>query len=351
MKKHIAWNCLAGLALVVGGIQACSSSDDSTASSTADGGPGASPSGSTPPGDSAPDPENVPTMLKTVVDGAPINAPARNTIFVCPRAIPDPTRDGGTIPFPTQLKAAKTAWVKNGMVDLSVTPNVKGAVTMNSVFNVTETATERRLKGNGIPNHPVGTFPIPKDQPAYAIYAALPAEGYANAAEIPVMEYDLDVTVTRNPVVNKDPSCMGPLATGVTLTGATWHFEMAADNQLNLLDPNAALATDDCSGHPYMMQYHYHGYSWKCFKNQGPKGQHSPLFGYALDGFGVYGPRGEDGKMVKNDQLDECHGHTGMVEWEGKMTSMYHYHLNNEYPYSIGCFRGTPAKLPAQMMN
>jgi hypothetical protein len=28
---------------------------------------------------------------------------------------------------------------------------------------------------------------------------------------------------------------------------------------------------------------------------------------------------------------------------------MYHYHLNNEYPYSIGCFRGTPAMLPKVM--
>jgi hypothetical protein len=64
------------------------------------------------------------------------------------------------------------------------------------------------------------------------------------------------------------------------------------------------------------------------------------LFGYAFDGFGIYGPRGDDGKMVTNEQLDECHGHTHSVLWDGKMKKIYHYHLNNEYPYSVGCFKG-----------
>jgi hypothetical protein len=70
--------------------------------------------------------------------------------------------------------------------------------------------------------------------------------------------------------------------------------------------------------------------------NAGP----SPLFGYALDGYGIYGPRGEDGQMITNSQLDQCHGHTESVLWDGKITRIYHYHLNREYPYSIGCFHG-----------
>jgi hypothetical protein len=61
-----------------------------------------------------------------------------------------------------------------------------------------------------------------------------------------------------------------------------------------------------------------------------------------LDGFGIYGPRGDDGKMVTNAQLDECHGHKHPVEFNGTIQNIYHYHLNNEYPFSIGCFRGTP---------
>lgn len=45
--------------------------------------------------------------------------------------------------------------------------------------------------------------------------------------------------------------------------------------------------------------------------------------------------------------LDECHGHSHSIQWDNKTVDMYHYHLNNEYPYSIGCFRGTPAKIDA----
>lgn len=45
-------------------------------------------------------------------------------------------------------------------------------------------------------------------------------------------------------------------------------------------------------------------FSSPSFPNQGTTG-HSPLFGYALDGFGIYGPRGEDGKMMTNAKLDK----------------------------------------------
>jgi hypothetical protein len=68
--------------------------------------------------------------------------------------------------------------------------------------------------------------------------------------------------------------------------------------------------------------------------------------GYAIDGFGIFGPRGEDGRIVRNRDLDVCHGHTHTIMWDGKKVVMYHYHLNGEYPYSIGCFRGKPVTVP-----
>jgi hypothetical protein len=141
------------------------------------------------------------------------------------------------------------------------------------------------------------------------------------------------------------------LATGVTLTGGVWHLEMAADDQGRLFSPDSVLPLDNCQGHPYMGQYHYHGYSWKCFpkKLQGKHGEQSPLMGYAFDGFGVYGPRGADGHVITNAQLDECHGIVSKVWFNGRYQSIYHYVLNNEYPYSIGCFRGTPTTLSTGM--
>lgn len=131
------------------------------------------------------------------------------------------------------------------------------------------------------------------------------------------------------------------LIVGITLTGGVWHAELAPDSNGQYYSPTNVLPMDACFGHPYSNQYHYHGYSWRCFPNQGTAG-HSPLFGYALEGFGIYGPRDTDGVMITNAKLDKCHGHVGpVIDGEGVPTVAYHYHLNREYPFSVGCFRGS----------
>ncbi|HEY6280517.1 MAG TPA: hypothetical protein VIW72_01815, partial [Burkholderiales bacterium] len=43
--------------------------------------------------------------------------------------------------------------------------------------------------------------------------------------------------------------------------------------------------------------------------------------------------------------LDECHGRVSTILWDGKEMSMYHYVLTREYPYTVGCFRGTPLRV------
>jgi len=289
-----------------------------------------------------------PSYLITPATGTPITAASANTIFPCNSPIPTPT---GLKPMPAGLTAGATSWDVGDKVILSKVPAVPGNKKLHSVFHITTTNTSRILTGNGLPSTPVGTFPIPQTSSAYKYYAALPAVGYANAAEIPINPYNLNVTIPIHPVVNATPSCIPYLPIGVTLTGALWHIEMAPDNNANLYSPDSALPLDSCSGHPYMGEYHYHGYSWKCFPSalQGKAGKQSPLMGYAMEGFGIYGPRGANGKVITNAQLDECHGTTSKVMFNGKYQSIYHYVLNNEYPYSVGCFRGTPAELPSYM--
>ena len=282
-----------------------------------------------------------PSVLNTAAAATSLSAAAKNTLYACIN-VQIPGSDTTIVLGQTvakELTQAQTPWVQDSKVVISEIEVVPGSVSMESVFEVTETETTRRLKGNGIPNHPIGVFPIPQTSSAYQYYAALPAEGYANAAEIPVEPYDLDVTLPLSPEVSATPSCIPELMTGVALTGGAWHVEIAPDSKLNVYDPNAALPTDRCFGHPYATQYHYHGYSWKCM-DQGKAGEQSPLLGYALDGFGIYGPLGADGKPVTNAQLDECHGMVSKVMFNGKMQNIYHYVLNNEYPYSVGCFRG-----------
>jgi hypothetical protein len=277
-----------------------------------------------------------PTTLITPLTGTPLDTAAPGTTFLC-----------GAVPGIVMTNAS-TPWVSGNMLDVSQIPHVSGNVQWRSRYKVTTTATRRHFKGNGLPNTRTGEFPVQMGTPAYQYYAALPAQGYANAAEIPIRPWDLDITVPRFPKPNRTPACISKLTIGIADTGAPWHVEIAPDAQFHILNPSAGLPMDKCWGHPYATQYHYHGESWTCFRNRDKPHEHSPLEGYAIDGFGIYGIRGVNGKPVTNAQLDECHGHTHRIRWEGKMVRMYHYHLNAEYPYSLGCFRGTPAILPRQ---
>jgi phosphopentomutase len=98
---------------------------------------------------------------------------------------------------------------------------------------------------------------------------------------------------------------------------------------------------DTCDGHPEMSgSYHYHGLSSCLAKTEG----NNQLLGYALDGFGIFGNKDESGNVITSDDLDECHGTTSNIVWDGKTMNMYHYVLTNDYPYSIGCFKGTPIR-------
>jgi hypothetical protein len=285
--------------------------------------------------------QDTPTTLTTAPNGTPLSMAAQNQLWFCPRPGLGPTLTLSSIP-----------WVSGTTINLSQVPYVQGSVSWQSQFSMTITSAGRVLAGNGLPNHPTGQFPVDPSTTAYTYYSQLPAQGYSSAAEIPIAAYDLNITVPTNPTPNATPSCVSSIFMGVvSQTGAAWHAEIAPDSMLNLHDPLTALPLDDCFGHPYNTQYHYHAYSWKCFPNQGEAGQHSPLFGYAIDGFGVFGPRGVNGVPVTNADLDECHGHTHEIEWDGAMVNMYHYHLNTEYPYSIGCYRGTPITLPSNLQE
>jgi hypothetical protein len=284
------------------------------------------------------------------------------------------------LPQSTTLSTSTATWVNSATDPTTITiaklPTVTGTVTAKdidprgSVFAVTTDSTYRMFKGNGLPTTPMGIFgPVPPGTAAYPYYAAAPGgantipgtpgfgQNYSSAAAIGISPYNLDIRVPMNPKYLATPQPIGYLVTGVALTGTVWHVELANASSTFWANPISILPLDQCFGHPYSQQYHYHAYSWKCFPKQGTTGQ-SPLFGYAMDGFGIYGPRGADGKEITNAQLDECHGMTSPVLWNGKIQNIYHYVLNSEYPYSIGCFRGvvdpanygaTPLPLLGQM--
>lgn len=309
---------------------------------------------------SSSDPGTPTTLVNSANGMSPYNC-AVNGMCVNPAfgLIPD-----SPLPANTQFAQSTYPWIKQSenTIVISEMPYVSGTVNPKDIdpagFNLTITEVTgtntlgipgvyRYFKGNGLPRFAMGKFPVQEGTPAYSYYKALPggSQTYPTADLIPVATYNLESYIPKIPVDNPKgpdgkvlPGPISSLITGVSIHGAPWHIEMA-NSATSWYNPASALPLDQCWGHPYNKQYHIHGYSWRCFPDQGISG-HSPLFGYALDGYGIYGPRGENGQMVTNAQLDECHGHTHSVMWDGKMTDIYHYHLNREYPYSVGCFRG-----------
>ena len=137
------------------------------------------------------------------------------------------------------------------------------------------------------------------------------------------------------------PSCTNGGAIGVLLTGA----RLFNANDGGSRDAVAWEIQDSCQGHPEQTgQYHYHSVS-SCITQKDTAGQHSPLVGYVADGFGIYGNLGESGKALTNADLDECHGHTHTITVNGASVVQYHYHQTKEFPYTVGCYRGTPVSI------
>lgn len=225
---------------------------------------------------------------------------------------------------------ARGPWLRDdGTFDLAAKPVVEGSVAWPSQFKVNVIGQTRVVTGNGLPAHATGQFPIARDSAAYRYDR--------NPNAIAAQEFRLELP--RVPAQATQPSCLpvGPI--GFLLSGGAL---------FNALDArgNDALAheiQDRCHGHPEDTgSYHYHSPS-PCI-DAGHKDQHSPLAGYVLDGFGIFGARGEGGKPLTNADLDECHGHTHEIDWDGARVTLYHYHATAEYPYTIGCFRGTPQR-------
>jgi hypothetical protein len=223
-----------------------------------------------------------------------------------------------------------TPWIRSdGTWDATAKPHVSGSVTWpNRRFALTLGPSALRITGNDLPSHATGAFPISSSDPAYQ-YDRNPNSIRATT---------LNASIPRNPRVASRPTCLGMGPIGIMLTGTVFFNALDAGGR----DAAAHELQDRCGGHPQQQgEYHYHALS-PC-AHTGKRTAHSRLVGYALDGFGIYGPRGQGGKALTDADLDACHGHTHVITWHGRRVRMYHYHATAEYPYTLGCYRGTPA--------
>jgi hypothetical protein len=241
--------------------------------------------------------------------------PARDVIYLC-----NAGGGGGGA-------SAQGPWFNgDGTWDATKKSIVDGAVGWpTATFSEDVSGETRLLTGNGLPvGETTGTFPVASSDDVYA-YDRNP-----NSIRTQSLSYSLPAEPAKG-----SPRCVGGQV-GVAKNGVPIFNGLDAGNR----DAVAWEAQDACGGHPQAAgQYHYHSIP-DCLNEGESRKAHSKLVGWALDGFPIYGERGEDGEELANDDLDVCHGHTHRVKLDGEKVRTYHYHGTAEYPYTVGCFRG-----------
>lgn len=222
------------------------------------------------------------------------------------------------------------SWINSsaGTWDSQTKVAVEGAVTWPAAeHNEKTSGSTRVVTTNDLPKgYTTGIFPIAQSDPAYQ-YDRNP-----NSIGTQSLTYNLPL----NPTAAATPSCTGLGPIGVLTNGVALFNGLDAAGR----DAVAHETQDSCNGHPDGEDmYHYHDIPI-CLRNDA-KGA-STLIGYANDGYGIYVERDAKGNLPTNADLDECHGRVSTVMWNGKETKIYHYDATLEYPYTVGCYHGTP---------
>jgi YHYH protein len=214
--------------------------------------------------------------------------------------------------------------------DINQKIHVEGEVDWKGDYSVAIDGDERVISTNAVPDdHATGQFPVAADDPAYQ-YDRNPNT---------ITEQSLAYRVSALPQLLDEPHCMSGEA-GVMTTGVALFNAFDAGNR----DAGAWEIQDGCDGHPERTgEYHYHTLS-SCIADVGS----GTLIGWALDGLPITGPHVGDGNVLTTSDLDECHGITGPVDIDGVTVQTYHYVMTQDFPYSVSCFRATPASPPGR---
>ncbi len=250
-------------------------------------------------------------------DGHVTDFAKRGNVYACRRG---PGRQGGA--------AHDGPWIHGSTFDLTAKAIVAGSVHWNGKISFAVRGNRLVVTGDGLPRStPTGHFPIAPSDPAYAY------DHNPNA----IARQTVLLSLPLHPKSAPRPLCVPMGMIGVAVNGVAI-FNALDDASRDAL---AHETQDACEGHPQARGiYHYHSIP-PCLTGTTVKAQER-LVGYALDGYPIYGPRGTDGKLLTDADLDACHGHVGWVSLRGKRVRIYHYNATLEYPYTLGCFHGTP---------
>jgi uncharacterized membrane protein YgcG len=231
---------------------------------------------------------------------------------------------------------AMTSWLRAGDKDRF------GNVVLQDQFipdNVTVSfdSTSMIIHTRGLPNHPTGKFPETSAGPDGR------GRGNPNYITEQHATYYIPLDPAPNPrhqitaINNSNHSLpMGPI--GIAVNGVVFFnpFDAGSMDASNMMDL--------CCGHPNQDGlYHYHKYPVCMNSPWADEGKtHSPLIGWAFDGYPVYGPYESAGVMAKDvTGADALSGFNMHYDKERG----WHYHVTpGKFPYIIGGYWGTEDK-------
>lgn len=222
-----------------------------------------------------------------------------------------------------------TGWLRKGYLDYSGQVVKQDKFLKDNVVITFKNDGYITVRSKNLPNHPTAKFPDTYGTQGYN-------PGY-------IQEHD---TVYRLPLVpQKNPRAMAmtpndgnmalPMGTvGIAVNGVAFFNPFDGGMQ------DASNQMDRCCGHPNPQEnlYHYHKYPVCVNTPFVDKGEgHSPVLGFAFDGFPVYGPYERAGTMAKDDKenpLDAFNAHYDAVHG-------WHYHVTpGQFPYILGGYMG-----------
>lgn len=220
-----------------------------------------------------------------------------------------------------------SAWLRRGFLDYEGR-TVRANRFQEDAVVISFTKTHLVMMSKNLPNHPVAVFP---DRTRYLDGNPNVIQEQRNTWYIPLEPRPNPDRPAAMTLENKRGLPMGPI--GVAVNGVVFFNPFD-----HIAEADAVWRLDRCCGHPSPAnQYHYHKYPVCVNTPWADDGDgHSPLLGFAFDGFPVYGPYDAAGELAKDskNRLNEYNLHSDDARGA-------HYHVTpGKFPHIIGGYWG-----------
>ncbi len=219
-----------------------------------------------------------------------------------------------------------SAWLRKGYLDRKGKLVDKDQFVTDSVV-ISFTDKYLVMKSKNLPNHPTAVFP---DRSRFLDGNPNYIREQQDTWRIPLVPKENPRHVAMTTEIRRALP-MGPI--GVAVNGVVF-FNPFDAGQVEAID-----RLDRCCGHPSpSSEYHYHKYP-ACVNTpwDDDGAGHSPLIGFAFDGFPVYGPYEAAGELAKDSKANPLNAfnlHTDDAHGP-------HYHVTpGKFPHIIGGYWG-----------